>query len=57
MSAEAVRADIAPNAIVFANGEDLIASARVDAVLVTSWGTTHERYVLAAIAAGKPVFC
>lgn len=56
-SAEAVRADIAPTAEVFATGEELIASPRVDAVLVTSWGTTHEQYVLAAIAAGKPCFC
>ncbi|KAB2885498.1 MAG: Gfo/Idh/MocA family oxidoreductase [Albidovulum sp.] len=56
-SAEAVRADIAPKAEVFATGEELIASASVDAVLVTSWGTTHEQYVLAAIAAGKPCFC
>ena len=29
----------------------------VDAVLVASWGPTHEEYVLASIAAGKPVFC
>jgi myo-inositol 2-dehydrogenase/D-chiro-inositol 1-dehydrogenase len=29
----------------------------VDAVVVCSWGETHEQYVLAAIAAGKPVFC
>lgn len=56
-SAEAVRADIAPGAQVFATGEELIASGGVDAVLVTSWGTTHEQYVLAAIAAGKPCFC
>jgi myo-inositol 2-dehydrogenase/D-chiro-inositol 1-dehydrogenase len=56
-SAEAVRAEIAPTAAVFATGADLIASASVDAVLVTSWGTTHEDYVLAAIAAGKPCFC
>ena len=56
-SAEAVRADIAPDAEVFATGEELIASANVDAVLVTSWGATHEDYVLAAIAAGKPCFC
>ena len=56
-SAEVVRADIAPTAEVFATGEELIASPRVDAVLVTSWGTTHEQYVLAAIAAGKPCFC
>jgi myo-inositol 2-dehydrogenase / D-chiro-inositol 1-dehydrogenase len=26
-------------------------------VVITSWGPTHEPYVLAAIAAGKPVFC
>ncbi len=56
-SAEAAKADIAPGAEVFATGEELIASEGVDAVLVTSWGTTHEQYVLAAIAAGKPVFC
>jgi myo-inositol 2-dehydrogenase/D-chiro-inositol 1-dehydrogenase len=41
----------------FGSGEELIASAGVDAVVVTSWGDTHEAYVLAAIAAGLPVFC
>ena len=41
----------------FATGEELIAASDVDAVVVTSWGPTHEQYVLAAIAAGKPVFC
>jgi myo-inositol 2-dehydrogenase / D-chiro-inositol 1-dehydrogenase len=55
--AKAVKADIAPDAEIFASGEDLIASGSVDAVLVTSWGATHEQYVLAAIAAGKPCFC
>lgn len=40
-----------------ATGQDLISDADVDAVLVTSWGPTHEEFVLAAIAAGKPVFC
>ena len=29
----------------------------MQAVIVTSWGPTHEAYVLAAIEAGKPVFC
>ncbi|WP_035259900.1 Gfo/Idh/MocA family oxidoreductase, partial [Agrobacterium tumefaciens] len=48
-SAEAVKNDIAPDAVVFATGEELIASPDVDAVLVTSWGATHEQYVLAAI--------
>ncbi|TDX82151.1 myo-inositol 2-dehydrogenase [Neorhizobium sp. R1-B] len=56
-SAEAVKRDIAPDAVVLRTGEELIASPNVDAVLVTSWGATHEQYVLAAIAAGKPCFC
>jgi myo-inositol 2-dehydrogenase/D-chiro-inositol 1-dehydrogenase len=38
-------------------GEALIAAPDVQAVVVTSWGPTHEAYVLAAIKAGKPVFC
>ncbi|MDT7751282.1 MAG: myo-inositol 2-dehydrogenase / D-chiro-inositol 1-dehydrogenase, partial [Pseudonocardiales bacterium] len=38
-------------------GEALIADPAVDAVLVTSWGPTHEEYVLACLAAGKQVFC
>ena len=42
---------------VYPDGEALIASPEVDVVVVTSWGPTHEAYVLAAIAAGKPVFC
>jgi myo-inositol 2-dehydrogenase/D-chiro-inositol 1-dehydrogenase len=42
---------------VHARGEDVIADPSVDAVVVASWGPTHEDYVLASIAAGKPVFC
>jgi len=42
---------------VHASGEDVIADDQVDAVVVASWGPTHEQYVLAAIAAAKPVFC
>ncbi|MBA4491719.1 Gfo/Idh/MocA family protein [Paracoccus sp. S1E-3] len=56
-AARAVRADLVPAAQVYDLGEDLIAAADVDAVLVTSTGSTHEAYVLAAIAAGKPCFC
>ena len=41
----------------YPTGQELIAAADVDAVIVTSWGPTHEEYVLAAIDAGKPVFC
>jgi myo-inositol 2-dehydrogenase/D-chiro-inositol 1-dehydrogenase len=46
-----------PAAKALSTGEELIASDAVDAVVVTSWGPTHEPYVLACIAAGKPVFC
>jgi myo-inositol 2-dehydrogenase/D-chiro-inositol 1-dehydrogenase len=46
-----------PAAAVHPSGPELIGSGDVDAVLVTSWGPTHEEHVLAAIAAGKPVFC
>lgn len=56
-SAEAVKAEIAEDAEIHATGEGLIAAPDVDAVLVTSWGSTHEAYVLAALAAGKPCFC
>jgi myo-inositol 2-dehydrogenase / D-chiro-inositol 1-dehydrogenase len=46
-----------PGAVVHPGGEDLIADEQVDAVIVCSWGPTHEAYVVASIAAGKPVFC
>ncbi|MGE7368581.1 Gfo/Idh/MocA family protein [Neorhizobium sp. NPDC001467] len=56
-SAETVRDTIAPDARIFNSGEELISSAEIDAVLVTSLGATHEAYVLQSIAAGKPCFC
>ncbi|TCO50341.1 myo-inositol 2-dehydrogenase/D-chiro-inositol 1-dehydrogenase [Kribbella antiqua] len=55
-AAKQVAGDL-PDAEVFDSGQELIRSGRVDAVLVTSWGPTHEEFVLASIAAGKPVFC
>ena len=45
------------SATAHATGQEVIADPKVDAVLVCSWGPTHEEYVTAAIAAGKPVFC
>ena len=54
--AAAVAAQL-PSAKVLPSGKELIVSEAVDAVVVTSWGPTHEQYVLACIAAGKPVFC
>ncbi|UUZ96941.1 Gfo/Idh/MocA family oxidoreductase [Paenibacillus sp. P25] len=45
------------HAKVYPDGHALINSSEVDAVIVTSWGPTHEEFVLASISAGKPVFC
>jgi myo-inositol 2-dehydrogenase/D-chiro-inositol 1-dehydrogenase len=50
-------ADDLPGAVLHDSGQDLIADPSIDAVVVTSWGPTHEEYVLACIAAGKQVFC
>jgi myo-inositol 2-dehydrogenase/D-chiro-inositol 1-dehydrogenase len=50
-------ADELSGATLHTSGHDLIADPAVDAVVVTSWGPTHEEYVLACIAAGKQVFC
>jgi myo-inositol 2-dehydrogenase / D-chiro-inositol 1-dehydrogenase len=46
-----------PDAKVLRSGQDLIDDDDVDAVVIASWGGTHEEYVLAGIAAGKQVFC
>ncbi|MFC0141065.1 Gfo/Idh/MocA family protein [Erwinia mallotivora] len=60
INVDSVRAAVALagiNAESYSDAYELIQSGDVDAVLVTSWDSTHEEYVLAAIAAGKPVFC
>lgn len=54
--AESVAGGI-PGAKVYATGEELIKAGEVQAVVVATSGSTHEAYALAAIAAGKPVFC
>ena len=46
-----------PGTTVHETAAGLIADDGVDAVLVASWGAAHEEQVLAAITAGKPVFC
>jgi myo-inositol 2-dehydrogenase/D-chiro-inositol 1-dehydrogenase len=56
VAAKEVAAGLA-SATVHATGEDLIADDDVEAVIVCSWGPTHEQYVVASIEAGKPVFC
>lgn len=55
--AKAVIANQKLDAVVCENGHDVIRRKDVEAVLVTSWGPTHEEFVLAAIAEGKYVFC
>ncbi|WP_349618050.1 Gfo/Idh/MocA family protein [Azotobacter salinestris] len=55
--AKKVVSDLGIGAEVYADAHELINAANVDAVLVTSWGPTHEEFVLSAIKAGKPVFC
>jgi myo-inositol 2-dehydrogenase/D-chiro-inositol 1-dehydrogenase len=42
---------------VFRTGQELIRDDAVDAVVVSSWGPTHEQFVLSAIEQAKPVFC
>lgn len=50
-------ADSVPGAAAYGLGQELISDPAVDAIIVCSWGPTHEEFVLAAIEAGKPVFC
>lgn len=44
-------------AVLYPDDSRLIAAPDVEAVIITSWGPAHEKSVLAAIAAGKAVFC
>jgi myo-inositol 2-dehydrogenase/D-chiro-inositol 1-dehydrogenase len=55
--AEGVAAKLSPQARIHDSGQGLINDPDVDAIVVTSWGPTHEEFVLASIKAGKPVFC
>ena len=55
--AKAAAVSIPGGALVHPDGQALINDSDVDAIVVCSWGPTHEEYVLASIAAGKPVFC
>lgn len=45
------------DAVAYENGLDIINSENVDAVVITSWDPTHEEFTLAAVKAGKFVFC
>lgn len=56
---EAVGKEIAEQygARFYADGEELINSPSVQAVMVTAWDPAHAQYVMASIKAGKPVFC
>jgi len=54
---EQIVKDLGIQAEIYDNAHDLINAPEVQAILVTSWGPTHEEFVLAAIKAGKAVFC
>lgn len=41
----------------YADGEELVNSPEVQAVMVTAWDPAHAQYVMASIKANKPVFC
>ena len=55
--AQEVAAGLPVPARALPTGHDVVADPEVDAVLVTSWGGSHEEYVVASIEAGKQVFC
>jgi myo-inositol 2-dehydrogenase/D-chiro-inositol 1-dehydrogenase len=55
--AKSVAAGLPGEVRVHATGQELINDEAVDAVVVASWGPTHEEYVLAGIEADKQVFC
>ncbi len=56
-NAHAVVRALGLEAEVYADGQDVINAPDVEALIVTSWDPTHEAFTLAAIEAGKPVFC
>jgi len=56
-AARAASVRLCPGASVHKSAQALIDDPSVDAVVVTSWGPSHEEFVLASIASGKPVFC
>ncbi len=55
-SAERVAAEVSVETI-YADGLELIADPRVDAVVIASPAVTHEPFTLACLEAGKPVLC
>ncbi|MCK1713335.1 MULTISPECIES: Gfo/Idh/MocA family oxidoreductase [unclassified Bradyrhizobium] len=55
---DAIRAQaVASGAIVFSDPQSLIASDRIDAIVIASPDATHAALTLACIEAGKPVLC
>ncbi|MFC4600800.1 Gfo/Idh/MocA family protein [Cohnella hongkongensis] len=54
---EAFRARLNPEAFVTTDYEELLAQGDIDAIAVTSPDFTHEAYAVAALRAGKHVFC
>ncbi|HOE98087.1 MAG TPA: Gfo/Idh/MocA family oxidoreductase [Candidatus Sumerlaeota bacterium] len=51
------RADFAPDARVYADYRDLVRDPDIDWVLIASWNCFHKEHAIAALEAGKDVFC
>jgi predicted dehydrogenase len=56
-SVQAAREAFAPNAKVYADYRELARDPGIDWVMVGSWNCYHREHALAALAAGKHVFC
>ncbi|HEV8247046.1 MAG TPA: Gfo/Idh/MocA family oxidoreductase [Polyangiaceae bacterium] len=56
-SIRAARERLGPDARVYEDYRELCQSAEVDWVMVGSWNAFHAEHVVAALAAGKHVFC
>lgn len=56
-SIERIRSSVAPNAKAYASEAELLEKSGVDWVVIGSWNCFHADQVIAAVQAGKHVFC
>jgi predicted dehydrogenase len=56
-SVEKTKAAIAPDATAYEDHRDLLADPKIDWVMIGSWNCYHREHAVAALKAGKHVFC